>query len=166
VNVIFRSASRRLGLLYLILYMGFALIQSLNAVPDLAALFVLKQGPGLAALPPAQASALAFLFLRLQSANFVLAIFFGGCSSIVMGFLVLRSTFVPRILALCMFVDGLGFLTFSLTTFLAPAVAPHLGPFIPYGTAMVGEGVLFLWLIIKGVNAERWREQAAAAELA
>jgi len=60
--------------------------------------------------------------------------------------------------------DGLGYLTFSLANFLSPPLVTRVYPYIPFGTAFLGEGALFLWLIIKSVNAERWQEQAAAGK--
>lgn len=83
-----------------------------------------------------------------------------------MGFLILRSTFVPRIIGPLMMIDGLGYLTFSLASFLSPPLGAHLFPYIPMLTAFVGEEVLFLWLIFKGVDTVRWQEQAAAMDRA
>jgi hypothetical protein len=31
---------------------------------------------------------------------------------------------------------------------------------------IIGEGALTLWLLVKGVDAERWKEQAGAAGIA
>jgi uncharacterized protein DUF4386 len=159
---VFKPASRRAALLFLVLMVMGTLSQALEAVHDLAALALLKAGAAASGLPSAQANELALVFLRLHVSTYQLALFFFGCSSLVMGFLILRATFVPRILGPLMMIDGLGFLTFSLAAFLAPSVATHIYPYIPFVTALVGEGALFLWLIVKGVNAERWREQAAA----
>ena len=159
---VFKPASRRLALLFLVLFEGCAFIQSLNAIHNLAALLLIKGGPGLSGLAPAQANSMAFVFLKLYSLNFNLALLFGGASSIVLGSLILGATFVPRILGLLMILDGLGYLTFSLSAFLSPSLAAHIFPFIPFSTAAIGEGALFLWLIVKGVNAERWQEQARA----
>jgi len=163
---IFKPASRRLALLFLVLFVSAAFIQSLDCLQSLAALTLLKGGPGLSGLPPAQASALAFMFLRLYAHTFQLALFFGGASSVVMGFLVVRSTFMPRIIGPLMMIDGLGYLTFSLASFLSPPLALHLFPYVPFITAALGEGALMLWLIVKGVNTERWREQATAMDRA
>jgi len=159
---VFKPASRRGALLFLALMVMGTLSQALEAIHDIAALALLKAGAASSGLPSAQANELALIFLRLHVSTYQLALFFFGCSSLVMGFLILRATFVPRILGPLMMIDGLGFLTFSLAAFLAPAVATRMYPYIPFVTALVGEGALFLWLIIKGVNAERWREQAAA----
>src|SRR5262249_3752808 len=125
------------------------------------ALLLIKGGAGVSGLAPAQANALAYVFLRLHSLNFNLALTFGGVSSIVMGFLILRSTFLPRIIGPLMMLDGLGYLAFSLAAFLAPLLVTRIYPYIPFVTTAIGEGAFYLWLLIKGVNAEAWREQAA-----
>ena len=55
-----------------------------------------------------------------------------------------------------MAIAGLGWLTF-----LPPALT-H--PLSPYNLAAgLGEVALTLWLLVAGVNAERWKEQAGAA---
>jgi hypothetical protein len=55
-----------------------------------------------------------------------------------------------------MVVAGLGWLTS-----LSPALADWLAPYnlLP---GILGEGVLIVWLLAKGVDVQRWREQAAA----
>ena len=161
---IFRPASRRLALLYLVLISMGGVIQALVSLQDLAALVLIKGGAGLSALPSGQAAALAFVFLRLHSFNYQLALVFDGFSSLVMCYLVLRSTFVPRIAGPFIMIDGLGFIIFGLGAFLYPPFAMRLYPYVPFATAIIGEVPLYLWLIIKGVNVERWREQAAAME--
>src|SRR5262249_22604478 len=100
----------------------------------------------------------------LHSSGFCLALFFFGCSSLVMAHAVLRSTFVPRTLGPLMVVDGLGYLTYSVAAFLSPPLATRMYPYIPLVTTFLGSGMLFLWLTIMSVNAERWREQATAGD--
>jgi len=68
----------------------------------------------------------------------------------------------PPQLVVFMAIDGLGYLTISFATFLAPVFAAHLQPILPFGTALLGEGSLMLWLVVRGVNAGRWEAQAAA----
>ncbi|PYQ27390.1 MAG: hypothetical protein DMF57_18420 [Acidobacteria bacterium] len=66
-----------------------------------------------------------------------------------------RSTFLPRALGVLMAFGGLGWLTF-----LSPALAKVLSPY-NLAPGILGEGVLTLWLLVFGVNAERWKEQAS-----
>ncbi len=137
--------------------------QALNSLGDLAALALLERGAGLAGLPTPQAQALALLFLRLHVWSYDVALVFYGAGYVVMGPLLWRASFLPRVLGPLIAIDGLGYMTLSFTGFLAPAAVAHLTPIIPYGTAILGEGALMLWLLVKAVNEERWRQQAAGA---
>src|SRR5215471_3653232 len=80
-----------------------------------------------------------------------------GCYCLLIGYLIFRSTFLPRILGVLMAFGGLGWLTFASAT-LANSLTPYnLAP------GILGEGALTVWLLLFGVNAERWTEQARAA---
>lgn len=80
-----------------------------------------------------------------------------GCYCVLIGYLILRSSFLPRVLGVLMVFGGLGWLTFVSST-LTDALTPYnLAP------GILGEGALTLWLLVFGLNAERWKEQAAAA---
>jgi hypothetical protein len=94
--------------------------------------------------------------LQLQTRGVNLGMVFHGFYCVVLGFLMLRSTFLPRILGVPMAVAGLVWLLYLL-----PALAHRLAP---YNTAvgLAGEALPMLWLLVMGVNEERWREQAAA----
>lgn len=80
-----------------------------------------------------------------------------GVYCVLIGYLIFRSDFLPRILGVLMAIGGLGWLTFA-----SPDLASDLSPF-NLAPGILGEGALTLWLLAKGVNAERWKEQASAA---
>ena len=82
---------------------------------------------------------------------------FFGFYCLLIGYLVYRSTFLPRTLGVLMAIGGLGWLTF-----LSPSLAKSLTPF-NMAPGIIGEGALTLWLLVKGVDDERWWEQAGAA---
>jgi hypothetical protein len=82
---------------------------------------------------------------------------FHGLYWILIGYLILRSTFLPRILSALTAIAGLCWLTF-----LSPTLTNYLSPYI-LATAFVVEGSVFLWLLVIGVNEQRWKEQASAA---
>lgn len=162
---LFKPVSRSLALLMVFFSLIGAAIQALDTLADVAALFLLKGGPGLAALTTGQAQALALLLLRMHMQVYDLALVFFGAFAILIGTLVLKSTFVPWVLGVLMALDGLGYLTFSFATFLSPPFAAHLYHlYVPLLTALLGETSLMLWLVVKGVDAQRWEEQAAASE--
>src|SRR5262249_58535022 len=77
-----------------------------------------------------------------------------GIYCLLIGYLISRSTFLPRVLGMLMGIGGLGWLTF-----LVPSLARGLTPFnmLP---GVFGESALTVWLLAKGVDAERWRGMA------
>lgn len=85
-------------------------------------------------------------------------LFFFGCYCLVIGYLIVRSTFLPRILGVLMAFGGLGWLTF-----ISAGVSSYL---LPYNMApgVLGESALTLWLLALGVNPHRWDDQARAAQ--
>jgi MFS family permease len=79
---------------------------------------------------------------------------FFGFYCLLIGYLILRSTFLPSMLGALMVFAGLGWLTF-----LSPPLATHLSPYnlIP---GLIGEGALTVWLLAVDLNDQRWKEQA------
>lgn len=86
--------------------------------------------------------------------SYINSLVFFGFYCLLIGYLIFRSTFLPRILGALMAFAGLGWLTF-----LSPPLANHLSPYI-FAPGIFGEGALTLWLLMMGVNAGRWNEQA------
>ena len=82
-----------------------------------------------------------------------------GIHCLLIGYLIFRSSFLPRILGALMMFAGLGWLTF-----LSPPLAHHLYPYV-LAPGIFGEGALTLWLIVMGLNEDRWREQAAGSRV-
>ncbi len=82
---------------------------------------------------------------------------FFGLQLLLIGYLIFRSTFLPRILGVLIAFAGLGWLTF-----VWPPLAHYLSPY-NLAPGMLGEGAVIVWLLVKGVNVERWKEQAGEA---
>ena len=76
-----------------------------------------------------------------------------GAYCIGLGWLTLKSTFLPRAIGVLLIVAGLGWLTY-----LYPPLVQRLGA-VAIAPGMIGEGVLTLWLLAAGVDPERWRTQ-------
>jgi hypothetical protein len=102
-----------------------------------------------------RALALMFLELNTQTANICLVLF--GFYDLLIGYLILRSAFLPRVLGVLMALAGLGWLTF-----LYPPLANSLSRYV-LALGFLAELLLMLWLLVKGVNVQRWKEQASAA---
>jgi hypothetical protein len=126
----------------------------------IAPLFILEGAPGghyLTAFNPEQLQAIALLFLKLNDGGAGMALAFFGFEALLNGYLVFRSTFLPRILGILSMIAGLGWLTF-LYPFLGYRMFFYVEPF-----ALLGSAAMIFWLIVFGVNEERWRERASAA---
>ena len=107
-----------------------------------------------------QALALAVLTLSLHL-NDIGMVFF-GLHVFSIGYLIRKTTFLPRILGTLLFITGVCYLASSFANFLALPFRASLMPFVALG-GLIGEGSLTAWLLVKGVNVERWKESAAAA---
>jgi hypothetical protein len=104
-----------------------------------------------------QLQALAFMFLKLNAQTSYIYLFFFGLFNLLIGYLIFRSTFLPRILGGLMALSGVGWLTF-----LSPPLANDVLPYIEV-LGILAEALLMLWLLVKGVNEQRWQERASAA---
>lgn len=86
---------------------------------------------------------------------------FFGFYCLSLGYLVFKSAFLPRIIGVLLAIGGLAYLTGNFANFLSPAFAARLFPYYLVFPGL-GEGSLILWLLIMGVNAQRWKEGASA----
>lgn len=158
---LFQMVHRSIALIAVFLGLAGSTLWAVNDFFFLAPLVVLGGTHGVPAGTAGQLQqlSLALLNLHTQCSNIVMVAF--GFHVILVGYLIFRSTFLPRLLGVWLAIAGVCYLTNSFANFLAPEVAVHLSPYILIPGAV--EIVLPLWLLVKGVNAEHWKEQEAAA---
>jgi len=101
---------------------------------------------------------LSFEALRWNPRGVDIALVFHGFYCLLIGYLIFRSTFLPGILGALMVFAGLGWLTY-LSNPLVSRLAPY-----NLASGLLGEASLMLWLLIMGLNEERWKERSSAAE--
>jgi hypothetical protein len=89
---------------------------------------------------------LAFELLRLQPQGVNVAVVFDAFYCILVGYLVFRSTSVPRSLGALMALGGVGWLTL-----LSPVLASYLSPY-NLAVGILGEGSVCLWILVMDVN--------------
>lgn len=129
----------------------------------LGAVFPLGNASYLRAFSPDQLYAMTYLSLKSHSSGFAVSLVFFGCFCLVVGYLIFKSTYLPKAIGILMQVAGLCYLTNSFALILAPPVANRLFPAILF-PAFVGEMSVCLWLLLKGVNLQKWTERATARD--
>ncbi len=137
-------------------------IANANVLNHFAPLLLLCGAEYLKAFKPDQLQALALVFIRLRTIGFDIALVFFGFHCVVLGYLLFRPTFFPRILGLLPAIGGIGFMANIFTNVIPPAIGAHLFPYIML-PAGIAEIALTLWLIVVGVNPSKWKAQANAA---
>ena len=154
---LFKPVNRSLSLLAAFFSLVGCAISAFASLFQLAPFVVLGGSQYLGVFKMEQLRALALMFLELntQAANIDLVFF--GVYCLLIGYLIFRSAFLPRILGVLMSIAGLGWLTF-----LSPPLAHYLSPYILV-LGFLAELALCLWLFVMGVNEQRWKEQASAA---
>ena len=155
---LFKPVNRSLSLLAAFFSLVGCAVQAFACLFRLAPLVVLGGAQYLSVFKLEQLQALALMFLKLHARAFDIGIVFFGFYCVLIGYLIFRSTFLPRILGVLMAFAGLGYLTL-----LWPPLANYLSPY-NLAPAALGETSLVLWLLVIGVNVQRWKEQASAAE--
>jgi hypothetical protein len=150
---LFKPVDRRLSLVAAFFGMVGCAIQAVGSAFQLFSLVVLGGGQT-ALFMSEQLPGLSLLFLKLNDQAWNVALVFFGVYCLLLGCLILWSTFLPRLLGALMALAGLGWLTF-----MYPPLADHLFSYIAV-VGIIAEVSLMLWLLVMGVKAERWREQA------
>jgi len=154
--VLFKPVNRTVSLLAAFFSLVGCAISGIGCLLDLAPLVVLGGDKYLNVFSTEQLQSLAYMFLKLNGTAHNIPLVFFGFYCLLIGYLVFKSTFMPRTIGVLMALAGLSWLTF-----LFPPLASFLYPFnlLP---GIVGEGSLTVWLLVMGVNAQRWREWAVA----
>jgi len=153
---LFKPVNKSVSLLAAFVGLVVCAMQALTGLLYLAPLLILQGGSSLSAFTEPQLQTLALIFLKLNSYAFDVDLVFFGLWCTLTGYLIIRSTFLPRILGMLLAIDGLGWMLY-----MYPPLAYHLFPFIATVSALA-EFPLQLWLIVFGVNSQRWNEQASA----
>jgi len=152
-----KPAGRNVSLVAAFLGLTGCVIKTFSRLFFIAPLFILGGAHYLSVFSAEQLQALALLFLKVNDRGAGIALVFFGFYAILTGYLIIKSTFLPRILGVLSVVGGLGWLTF-----LYAPLGSRLFHFIAI-FAILGAASLIVWLLVKGVNEQRWKEQSVAA---
>jgi hypothetical protein len=163
VYELLRPVSKRISLLAAFFSLTACAISCVAHALQLAPLAILRGESHAALFTREQVDGLARLFLQTSEQTASVAFAFFGLHVFLIGVLILRSTFLHRAVGLLMLFGGLGWLTFAFANLLSPELGRTLSPYILF-PGILGEGALVVWLLVKGVNTNRWMEQAAGVQ--
>lgn len=153
-----KPVNKSVALVGLCLGLAGCIIKTFSRVFYLAPLFVLGGAHYLSVFNPEQLQALALLFLKVNDRGAGIALAFFGFETLLQGYLIFRSTFLPRILGVLGVIAGLGWLTF-----LSPTLGYRVFLYVAaYGLLL--SMAMIVWLLVFGVDEQRWKEQGSAAE--
>ena len=153
---LFKPVNKSVALIAAFLSLVGCSIQAFACAFQLAPFVALGGEPYLSVIKADQLQALAYMSLKMYGPAYKIGLVFFGLYNLLNGCLILRSTFLPRFLGVFMVIAGLPFLVFLLP------LGKNLSPFA-VAPAALGEGLLLVWLLVKGVNAQKWTEQAIQA---
>lgn len=159
---LFKVVNRRLSLLVACFLLVATAIEGAYLLNQFVPLISLDGGRSVSGLTTAELQAQVSTPLELLALGYSLAQVFYIGYLLVTAYLIVRSTFLPRIVGVLLAFGGVCYLVYSFADFLAPGFATHLVPSIQVPSGL-GEILLCLWLLVRGVNAARWKEQASAA---
>lgn len=130
-------------------------IAMLNELTHAAVPLLLNGSAYLPAFTTDQLHALVPFFLDLHEHGIMIAHIFWGLWLLPMGYLVYKSGYIPKIIGILLMIGCFGYLIDAATLFLAPGFGMKVSEF-----TFIGEVLLPLWLVIRGVNVERWEQRA------
>lgn len=112
---------------------------------------VLRDSGGMLAFTPEQRQAMAYLAIRIATMIATLFICLYGIASMIRGYLVIRSGYLPKVLGILWFIGGASFFLRCITYILTPAYSTPL-MLLPM---ILGGFPMMFWLLFKGVDVNR-----------
>lgn len=155
-----KPVSRSVSLLAASLSLAGCVIKTVSRLFFIAPVSILGGAHYLSVFSAEQLHALALLFLKVNELGAGTALAFFGFAALLKGYLIVRSTFLPRILGVLSMLTGLG-----LLAYLSPPLGNRLFPYIAAVGLLAAVPQIF-WLLVVGVNEQRWKEQAGLGDSA
>lgn len=97
---------------------------------------------------------LIFALLEFRDYGIIIVQIFWGLWLFPFGYLIYKSDFLPKIIGVTLMIGCFGYLADSLIYFFNPSFPVSFAVYLFWG-----ELIVLLWLIIMGVDAEKWSQQ-------
>lgn len=163
--VLLEPVSRALSLLAAFFRLVQATILGFNLMNLFVGLELVTGGAGpLGGVGEAQRHALALMFFEAHGTGYAVGLAFFAFSLFLLGYLIYRSGYLPKALAVLLMVAAAGYLADTLARTLLTdyaAVQPFFDAAV-FGPAVVAEVATALWLLIRGVRSRPLARSATA----
>jgi Domain of unknown function (DUF4386) len=158
IYVLLRPVSRDLALLTAFFNLVALSIVGAYSLQLVQTLFPMGNNAYLKAFTPEQLNAMASLSAKSYVYGFGVALIFFACFFLVAGYLIFKSGFFPKTVGVLYQIAGMSYLMNGFVLILAPTFADRIFLLIA-GPAFIGEASFCLWLLVKGVNVEKWNRR-------
>ena len=125
---LFKIVNRSITLLVVFFSLVGTAVESVSLLNHFAPLILLGGGHHLSPFTREQLQAWAYVCLEWFEYGFAVARVFFGFYCLALGYLIFRSTFLPRITGVLLAIEGWCYLTNSFANFLAPGMAAMSSP--------------------------------------
>lgn len=154
--VLLKKVNQSLSLLAAFFRLGQATILGLNLLNLFAVIQLLSGDSFLSTFEAGQLHSLAYLFFNAHGTGYSIAMVFFGFSILMLGYLIFKSGYIPKILGAMLMLASVGYLVDSFAKFLMPNYASYESMFtmVVFVPAFISELTLCLWLLIKGLKVQ------------
>lgn len=154
--VLLKPVSKTLSLVAAVSRLAMTMVHSANLLTSFIVLLLLSGASYLTVFAPNQLHALMMVFLDAYNYGFTIGIVFLFLHALILGYLIFKSGYFPKILGVLFMIASLGYLIDSFSHVL---IANYkTGPVYLAIPIALAEIAFPLWLLIKGVNMERWKK--------
>jgi hypothetical protein len=157
---LFKPVNGTVSLVAAMARLAMTVVQGVNVMNSVVVLLLLGGAGYLRVFAPEQLHALAMLFLNAHEQVVHIWEAFFALHCLLLGVLIFRSGFVPKLFGPLMMMAAAGYFANGLGNLLHPESKALLAPIVAV-TAIFGELPFFLWLLVKGVDVEAWRRLAS-----
>ena len=155
--VLLKPVNKTLSLVAAVFRLAMTTIHGANLLTHAVVLLLLGGAGYLTVFAPNQLQALVMVFLGAYDYGFTIGIVFLILHAAILGYLIYRSGYFPRVLGILFIIASLGYLIDSFSHILIANYSK--GPVYLALPIAIAEIAFPLWLLIKGVNAEQWKKR-------
>lgn len=153
---------RQMSLAGMVFRLISAAIAGTKALFFLMPIILLHTNPETSGFTMGELQGFAILSLKLHGQAYNISLVFFGIDCLIIGWLIWKSGFLPRLIGSGIVIAGLCYLVTSLIIFLAPALAAASWFMLLFIPCLIAETALMLWLLIRGIDVQAWKRAAEA----